>query len=162
MRSFWVLFRCMTGTGAQISTFILRATSSHTTTIYTNLETMCKRERMIHAIRIFTFLHELHVFFAVLVDGNAFYCKSQTKQDFSDTHCFEGPEKISGWERVMFGPKVHVCDEIVWNVTRNCQLFIACLKSPVKGLYNLLVEFETHRWLEIGQDVHLCKKRQCH
>jgi len=50
----------------------------------------------------------------------------------------------------------------VGNVARNRELFVGHLEPSVEGLHNLLVELETHGWLQIRQNVHLCKEGQCH
>lgn len=76
----------------------------------------------------------------------------------SDAHCFEGLEKIHRRENIVLCPEIHVCDQVVWNIAGNCQLFVGGFKSPVEGFHNLLVKFQTHRGFQIRNYVHLCEK----
>jgi len=80
----------------------------------------------------------------------------------SYAHVFESHEEFGRGEGVVFGPEVHVRDQIVRKVARNRKFFVGHLEPSVESLHNLLVKLHTHGCLQICQNVHLCKEGQCH
>jgi len=80
----------------------------------------------------------------------------------SNAHCPESLQEIGRRKRVLPCPRVHVGNEVVWDVARNGELLVGSLEAPVEVFDNVLVKLDPHWRLDIGDNVHLCEKRERH